>query len=234
MAVPLTVMQGGEVRVEGIFMPFELLGWVGEEFARQAVVAKARTGMDLFKLSQLWLLATEAGKAGEGAAIEVGCGRGGSGYVVAAARRHAGAAGKTYLCDTFEGIVKSVDGEHQDGAMDVGETRLGVEKFFRANGFGQEVIVIQGVFPEERQPIQESERFNFAHLDVDTYRSMRDAFQWVWPRMIPGAICVIDDFGVHDCPFIQKFVLEEKGRSDAIWAFTGGDQALAIKQAGRA
>jgi O-methyltransferase len=35
----------------------------------------------------------------------------------------------------------------------------------------------------------------FAHLDGDLYTSIRDSLKVVYPRLVPGAACIIDDYG---------------------------------------
>lgn len=52
------------------------------------------------------------------------------------------------------------------------------------------------------------ENISMAHIDLDLYQPMLDAFKLVWPRMTNGAILVIDDY---DCPAtkgVKQAVLE--------------------------
>lgn len=47
-----------------------------------------------------------------------------------------------------------------------------------------------------------------AFLDVDQERSMRECLEFIWPRMIPGGIVVIDDYGWKNCQGVKPVVDE--------------------------
>ena len=58
----------------------------------------------------------------------------------------------------------------------------------------REPIVYEGWFsqiPTNKLP----ERICFAHLDGDLYDSLRDSLRLVYPRLVPGGACLIDDYG---------------------------------------
>ena len=55
-------------------------------------------------------------------------------------------------------------------------------------------VVYEGWFssiPADRLP----ERLCFAHLDGDLYASIRDSIRLVYPRLVRGGACLIDDYG---------------------------------------
>lgn len=191
--------------------------------------ASTHTGMDEFRLFQLWHFAAESAKLPAGELLEVGCAYGGSGLVIAASARRAGITDRITLCDTFRGLVKA-DPEKDDlqnGEMS-GSTPEHVIRLLSDQGI-QNAAVARGVFPEDT-PFPDDIRFRFVHLDVDIYRSALDAFEWVWPRMVVGGIVVIDDYGEADCPGIAFVVGEVESLPDSTWFFHGGFQAIAMKR----
>ena len=72
------------------------------------------------------------------------------------------------------------------------------------------VELLQGVFPDETADRIADSRFRLCHCDVDVYRSAKDVFDWVWPRLAPGGVVVFDDYGFPACPGVTKFVDEQR------------------------
>jgi hypothetical protein len=105
--------------------------------------------------------------------------------------------------DTFAGLpaVDHEEGEHHRPG-EFGDTSL------RAVGeklAGTGVLLVPGYFPETAidTPI-----IAFAHVDVDFYRSTRNALQWILPRLAPGGVIVIDDYDWPHCPGVRKAIDE--------------------------
>ena len=212
--------------------------WVGqthqyhadEAFFQVSKIAATRSGMDEFRMFQLWHMMGEAAKLPDGNILEVGCAFGGSGLVIAVRARIAGLTSAIILCDTFAGLVKT--GEHdtlKDGDMHGpdGPHQIEVTQFIGNQGLDG-VNVVQGVFPEKYNLADSC--FRFVHIDVDIYQSMKDAFEAVWPRMVPGGIVVLDDYGEASCPGVTKFVEESLSIPDACWFLHGALQAIAVKR----
>lgn len=202
---------------------------VSAAFLRASEIATAYSGMDEFRKAQLWHLVSESAKLSDGDILEVGCGNGGSSLVIATSARVAGIENPIYLYDTFNGLVKA------DADIDVlkngdmsGTDPEAVSKLMGDNGL-DDVSVIIGVFPET-WPFPQDMQFRFAHLDVDTYRSMKEAFEWVWPRLVSGGIIVVDDHGRDDCPGVTRFVEESLSMADAFWFLHGAGQAIVVKR----
>jgi O-methyltransferase len=189
---------------------------VDRDFAAVRAAVAAHTYVDLYRLHELWQLA--AGSAPlTGALVEVGTWRGGSGALIAASARRAGILDPIYLCDTFRGVVKAGDrdpfyegGEHADTSREVVEelcSRLGLSG----------VEVLEGVFPEETaRRIPTDVRVRFCHIDVDVHDSARDAFDWAWPRLVPGACVVFDDYGAEGCSGVTELVDAQRGLPDRV------------------
>ena len=46
----------------------------------------------------------------------------------------------------------------------------------------------------------ENQRFAFVHIDVDLYQPTRDSIEFFYPRLNPGGILLLDDYGFRSCP----------------------------------
>ena len=210
--------------------------WIGqthqyhadEAFFQVSKIAATRSGMDEFRMFQLWHMMGEATKLPAGLVIEVGCGNGGSGFLVAVRARLARLDCPVYLFDTFAGLVKAGAADMlKDGDM-AGPERDEVQSFIEGHGL-EGVHARRGIFPEDFWDIAGSS-FRFAHIDVDIYQSMKDAFEAIWPRMVPGGIVVLDDYGEANCPGVTKFVDESLPLLDGIWFLHGALQAIVVKR----
>lgn len=102
-----------------------------------------------------------------------------------------------YLCDTFTGIPFSEPekgDKHRVGDFgDVDFERL--KAFIEDIGYGPpRVVWVPGVFPGSWNLVGAlDQRFAFAHLDCDQYRSVKEASLWLIPRMVPGGVIWFDD-----------------------------------------
>jgi O-methyltransferase len=47
-----------------------------------------------------------------------------------------------------------------------------------------------------------------AHVDVDLYQSTLDCLGYIYPKLAPGGIIVLDDYGFVSCPGVRKAVDE--------------------------
>ena len=213
--------------IEPVWVGMEHQYRIDDAFARVSAIAATQSGMSEFSKYQLWHMMGEAAKLPSGDILEIGCASGGSGFMIASRAAADKVPARMWLVDTFDGLVKSsaVD-VHQNGAMR-GPTAVGVREFLDSNGVSG-VTVLSGTFPDafDFTDIQ----FRFVHLDVDIYQSMKDAFEAIWPRMVPGGIVVLDDYGEAECPGVTKFVDEVLSMPDACWFLHGALQAIAVKR----
>lgn len=76
--------------------------------------------VDKYRCYELWQLVKESAKL-NGALIEVGAWRGGSGALIAKQAELNGIKDKVYLCDTFAGVVKAgeKDSGYRGGSMPI-------------------------------------------------------------------------------------------------------------------
>ncbi len=189
---------------------------------------RRHTLVDKYRCHELWSLVEQSAKA-EGALLQVGVWRGGTGALLAARARGCGIADPVYLCDTFRGVVKAGasdpgyrGGEHADTARGVVEWLVG------ALGLDG-VVILEGIFPEETAARVAAPTFRFCHVDVDVYQSGRDVLDWVWERLSPGGIVVLDDYGFRFCDGIVRLVEEERRRPGRVVVHNLNGHAILVK-----
>tara|TARA_A100001035_G_scaffold260506_1_gene238817 strand:+ start:113 stop:865 length:753 start_codon:yes stop_codon:yes gene_type:complete len=124
--------------------------------------------------------------------IEVGCWNGGASALVALANKHK--KNDFFLCDTFTGVANASDqdtffrgNEYSDASIE------NIKKLQRQTN--QSFEVISGIFPESMKNIKIKKPISFAHIDVDTYISAKESFEFISKNSINGAVIVLDDYG---------------------------------------
>ena len=174
------------------------------------------------RLYELWTLARQARRL-DGALIEVGCWRGGAGCMMAAA-----AKAPVLMCDTFKGVVKT---GRQDNTYLGGEHADASEENVRelARSLAVEVEILSGIFPDETGSSVSDRRFAMCHIDVDTYRSAKDAAEWLWPRVLPGGVVVFDDYGCATCDGIRDCLHEWMPARDRLMIHNLNGHAVVVK-----
>ena len=199
------------------------------EFQRLYKLAEHATLVDFWRLWELWNLVSELASL-EGILLEVGVWRGGSGALMGARAQAAGIRDRVYLCDTWEGVVKTgdVDTYYTDGAH-ADASREGVERLVEQFGL-HNVELLQGIFPDETAGPIENERVRLCHIDVDVYRSAADVFTWTWPRLVSGGVVVFDDYGFSTTPGVTQFVNEQRGLPDRLVIHNLNGHGMIVKR----
>lgn len=172
--------------------------------------------------------AVEQTRHRDGAIVEVGTHDGGLGCLLARKAADEGLDAETYLCDTFEGIVKSgeKDAEYADRALSQADPRRVREL---AAELDVEPRILEGVFPDETADEIEEDVIRLAHVDVDVYQSTRDAYEWLWPKLPPGGIVVVDDAGYPKANGVTEFMEEVADNEDNVTQYRLNTQALLVK-----
>lgn len=187
------------------------------------------TLVDLYRCYNLWSLVEQTGKL-EGALLEVGVWRGGTGALIARRAKLSGISEPVFLCDTFSGVVKASDkdsyytgGEHSDAS------RADVEELACRRMRLDNVRIVEGIFPECASPAMDSARFRFCHIDVDVYQSANDILEWLWDRLVVGGIVVYDDYGFPRTSGITKHVDEQRKLPDRFYLYNLNGHGVVIK-----
>ena len=162
----------------------------------------------------------------EGSVIECGVYKGGTAALLASAITDAGATKKFYLFDTFDGMPETdtVRDLHKKG--DFSDTSLKSVKEFV--GYPKIVEFRKGFLPQTFEGL-ENEKFCFAHIDVDIYKSIWDALIFIWPRMVAGGFVIFDDYGFPSCPGAREAVDEFFAQQTSIPICLPTGQAIVIK-----
>jgi O-methyltransferase len=186
--------------------------------------------VDKYRCFELWKLVEESAKLEKGSIIEIGVWRGGTGALMAAQAKNCGIRDKVFLCDTFEGVVKTgqsdshyQDGEHSD------TSRQTVEDLVFSKMKLDNVEILEGIFPDQTGHRVENLAFRFCHIDVDVYQSAKDIVDWIWDKMVRGGIIVYDDYGFSRCDGITKYVEEQRGCGDRLVIHNLNGHAIVVK-----
>ncbi|WP_373532539.1 TylF/MycF/NovP-related O-methyltransferase [Vampirovibrio sp.] len=114
-----------------------------------------------------------------------------------------------FSIDTFEGhderdITTGEDGEHS--AAGFNQTSYeSVRAYLEPFPF---VKVIQSRIQDCATETMGALSFDFVHLDMDIYQPTQFALDFFGPRMKPGAIILVDDYGFSSCPGAKRAVDE--------------------------
>jgi len=190
---------------------------------------KDYTLLGKIKSYTIWELVKETNFL-KGAIIEVGVWRGGSGVLIGKQAGYNKNYTTLYFCDTFSGVVKTGEkdtfytgGEHADTSKET------VEKLFQEFEI-KNIKILKGIFPDETYSMINDTEFRFCHIDVDVYKSTKDIFEWIWPKLVVDGIILIDDYGFYHCDGVTKFVNEKKMKPDRIVINNWAGQAIIIKR----
>jgi len=217
--IALPLVRGEAVRSGEHAMAYPISSyapWQGDlEFQRTYTAVKRNTLVDVWRCHELWSLLGELAEI-PGDVIEVGVWRGGSGALMARRVAQLGLDADVFLCDTWEGIVKTGpadiyyhDGKHDDTSREI------VERLVTGLGLSR-VQLLQGIFPDDTGAAVSDRRFRLVHVDVDVYQSAKDVFEWAWPRLSPGGVAVFDDYGFPATPGVTQLVNEQRGLADRL------------------
>ncbi|MFB3902793.1 MAG: TylF/MycF/NovP-related O-methyltransferase [Acidobacteriota bacterium] len=115
-----------------------------------------------------------------------------------------------HLFDTFEGMPSLAVPErdyHSPG--DFGDTSLEFVKGKRLAKFSSFCSFHQGVMPDTFTELPASQRFCFAHVDVDIYESVRVCFKFAWARLETGGVILFDDYGFYPYRHAARTAVDE-------------------------
>jgi O-methyltransferase len=203
--------------------------WINDkDFQALFEQIKKHTLVDLYRCYQLWAYLAEASKSGKGDILEVGVWRGGTSALLATRANKLDLDAITYIADTFEGVVKAGDQDTNYKGKEHSDTNEQIVTSLLKKVGAENYEILKGVFPDSlKKDISSS--FIFCHIDVDTFESARDVFNWVFPRLNVRGVVVFDDYGFYNCTGVTRYVNELKKRSDLIFHYNLSGQAVIIK-----
>lgn len=149
--------------------------------------------------------------------VEFGAFRGGNVIFMAHLAKALGLGITVHALDTFAGMPatdKAVDA-HSEGDfsnVDFGELRGRVAALGLDN-----LRLHRGLFADTFEAVRrEAGRFSLAHIDCDTYPSVKFSYEAVRPCMVDGGYIVFDDATVSSCIGATEAVEEEVIRRDGL------------------
>lgn len=188
--------------------------------------ARPRTLLSIQKAFTLWSFARYAASL-EGDLAECGVYRGGSALLAGLATD---GLKPLHLFDTFTGIPPGDplhDNQYINGGQFKDTSEEDVTDYLVGNGINPVRLHIRkGMIPQTFDALQ-IHTFSLVHIDVDIYTSTRDCLKFFHPKMAPGGIIVVDDYGAPECAGARKAVNEFSGSVSRVVLLTTG-QAVSI------
>ena len=134
---------------------------------------------------------------------ECGCFRGHSSYVIASLLKQQEFRHTYWIFDSFEGISEksAIDNEGEGAGIPqefLKATMENLQKVLQPFAF---VSIHKGWIPEvfDTAPVA-SEKFAFLHIDVDLYEPTRACLEFFYPRLSPGGVVFVSNYGVSHWP----------------------------------
>jgi len=110
-----------------------------------------------------------------------------------------------YLLDTFAGIDDRFvsDVEKDAGSLDRNQKNLesgfytkSVDSVRQNFAEWRDAVIVQGAIPETLPEIK-SDRVAFLHLDMNCSPPEIAALEYIWPKMSPGGVVLLDDYAYY-------------------------------------
>ncbi|ADJ29324.1 TylF/MycF/NovP-related O-methyltransferase [Nitrosococcus watsonii] len=164
-----------------------------------------------------------------GAMAECGCYQGASAWFMAASSPET----PLYLFDSFAGLsqpqeidrpLKNDHFEWSQGNLYAAEDRVRevLQEF-------SNIIIYKGWIPSRFEEVR-NKKFRLVHIDVDLYQPTLDSLAFFYPRLNPGGVLVLDDYGSTVChgaySAVQEFM---SNKPEYVISLTTG-QGIIIKK----
>jgi O-methyltransferase len=198
--------RGRTVPDAGLYRPF-FSPWDGlPPFEEHYQAVKKHTMVSRDRCHVLWRT-LQQGLRLEGDVVECGVFRGGTALLAARTIAAAGQGGyrALHLFDSFEGMGGNISDDDSFRPGDFGRTSA--EHVRGLLGPYPFVEMHVGFIPDTFAGL-ELGRIAWAHVDLDLYESIRDAIDYLYPRLAPGAFLIFDDYGFPSCPGARRAVDE--------------------------
>tara|TARA_B100001287_G_scaffold157967_2_gene132785 strand:+ start:6232 stop:6984 length:753 start_codon:yes stop_codon:yes gene_type:complete len=145
--------------------------------------------------------------------VEVGCWRGGVSGLVALENKNKDI--DYFICDTFEGVANATEKDTFFKGQEYKNANINdVEEVAKISN--QKFNIIQGVFPNSIKKQEFNKPISFAHIDVDTYVSAKESFDFIFSKCINGALIILDDYGGWFTDGVTKFGNELKNNDKCV------------------
>lgn len=127
---------------------------------------------------------------------------------------------KLRLFDSFAGLPGTNAGQDLHHGGDFADTSL--ERVRETVGQRPWVEFHKGWIPDTFAGLEAAE-IRLAHVDVDLHQSILDCCNFIYPRLVPGAWMIFDDYGLASCPGARAAVdFFFRGRPEAPFSLING------------
>ena len=146
----------------------------------------------------------------QGNVAECGCWRGLSSFQIAYNLKTMNFQQRFFIFDSFEGLSEFEDED--------GKPALTIKEENRRKEFACSLDQVKdnlkefdfidykkGWIPTRFCDVSDM-KFSFVHIDVDLYQPIRDSLDFFYPRLVPGGVIVLDDYGYLAFPGAKKAV----------------------------
>ncbi len=198
--------------------------WLDSEYAELYKQAELRISKKrayiLIQILQLAILQ-------DGNVIEMGVYKGCTAYMICWILHKKNINKKIYLCDTFQGTPRRRYAEKGDRnrAGQYADTSLTYVKN-KLKIFSEKSVFIPGLIPNSLMKIPQNEKFCFAHVHLNLYKSTIDALEYLFTRISEKGIIVIEDYGIKGCAGVRAAADEFCKKHDLQPVFLGSEQLV--------
>ena len=134
--------------------------------------------------------------------LDLGCMRGGAGMLMSLNNRK----GRVFLIDTFSGFSE-YEGIHKKKIFEFKDINFLKKKISELKLKNTQVF--QSKFPYNAKKLN-LKKIKLCHIDVNTYKSTKESFDFVKKKIIKNGIIIFDDYGILGVEQIIKFIDEIK------------------------
>ena len=156
--------------------------------------------------------------------LDIGCMRGGVGMMMSKINLK----GNTYLIDTFSGFHEEEKYHKKDMFIftDIEELKENI-KYFNL----KKIKILKQNFPS-KEKLKNIKKLKLCHIDVNTYRSTKNSYNYVKKKLVQGGFIIFDDYGIFGVEqvvrFVNKIKIKDKKQFHFINNFMG--QCILIKK----
>jgi len=156
--------------------------------------------------------------------LDIGCMRGGVGITMSKLNFK----GNTYLIDTFAGFNEE-EKYHKKNMFvftDTSELKYNIDNFKL-----KKTYILKQKFPDEKK-LKRIKKLKMCHIDVNTYVSTKNSYNYIKNKIIKGGFIIFDDYGIFGVEQVTKFVNEIKKKDKQYFHFINNymGQCILIKK----
>ncbi len=156
--------------------------------------------------------------------LEIGCMRGGAGILMSKVK----SKGRAYLIDTFDGFHEE-EKYHKKNIFifkDINKLKKNIKDFKL-----KKTYVLKQVFPNKKK-LKNINKLKVCHIDVNTYQSTKNSYNYIKKKIVKGGFIVFDDYGIFGVEQVTKFVNTIKIKDKKLFHFINNymGQCILIKK----